>query len=327
MAQDEAQQQHRRANQHDADPARSDSRGFIFDLYDEIGNAAFLHYRLIRRYQEQQRRKLVIYIALFAHPGGIIGNEDSETIENILRSCDMSGFEGLDLIVHSPGGLPQAAGDIIRVCRTYAPSFKVIVPNMAMSAATVLAMGADKVVMSDTSKLGPIDPQMVYSTKEGPSLRAAKSFIDAFGSLVNQANKLAGANQPIAAHLHLLTKQDPSWIVECLSARKATVDLGFRVLKSGMLKGKADDEIHAVVDRFLKIGDDTSHGRTIDSEEAKQMGLEIEQVKRDSDYWKLVWELYVRTEHYTRSKALAKYICSDTGAIEIQVRQVGLSGG
>ena len=327
MAEGETQEQHRRANQHDADPARSDSRGFIFDFYDEIGNSAFLHYRLIRRYQEQQRRKLVIYIALFAHPGGVIANEDSETIENILRSCDMSGFEGLDLILHSPGGLPQAAGDIIRVCRSYAPSFKVIVPNMAMSAATVLGMGADKVVMSDTSKLGPIDPQMLYSTKEGAFLRAAKSFIDAFASLVTEANDLAGKNQPIAGHLHLLTKQDPSWIVECVRAIKATVDLGFRVLKSGMLKGKADGEIHAVVDRFLKIGDNTSHGRTIDCAEAKQMGLEIEQVKRDSDYWKLVWELYVRTEYYTRNKSLAKYICSDTGAIEVQVRRVGLSGG
>ncbi len=303
-----------------------ESRGFIFDLLDEISNASFIHFKLVKQYQEQYRRKLVIYIALFAHPGGVITNEDSEAVENVLRSCDMSPFEGVDLMLHSPGGLPQAAGDIIRVCRTYAPSFRVIVPNMAMSAATVLAMGSDKIVMSDTSKLGPIDPQMVYQTKEGTFVRAANSFIQAFGSLVNEANQLAGTNSPIAAHLHLLTKQDPSWIIECVRARNATKDLAFRALKIAMLKEKSDDEIHRVVHSFLDIGDQTSHGRTIDPNEAKQMGLDIEQVSRDSTYWKLVWELYVRCERYTRERQLAKYLCADTGAIEFRVQVLGLGG-
>jgi hypothetical protein len=303
-----------------------DSRGFIFDLLDEISNATFVHIRLIKRYQQEYGRKLVIYIAFFPHPGGIITNEDSETIENVLRSCDMSGFEGLDLMLHSPGGLPQAAGDIIRVCRTYAPSFRVIVPNMAMSAATVLAMGSDKIVMSDTSKLGPIDPQMVYQTKEGTFVRAANSFIQAFGSLVNEANQLAGANRPIAAHLHLLTKQDPSWIIECVRARNATTDLAFRVLKDSMLKGKSDDEVRGVVKSFLDIGDQSSHGRTINPNEAKQMGLDIEQVDRNSEYWKLAWELYVRCERYTRDKQLAKYLCADTGGIEFRVQVLALGG-
>ena len=56
------------------------------------------------------------------------------------------------------------------------------------------------------------------------------------------------------------------------------------------------------------------------------MGLEIELVARDSDYWKLVWELYVRADHYTRQKALAKYICADAGGLEVQVRQLALGG-
>jgi len=304
----------------------SGSRGFIFDLYDEMSNASFIHFRLIQKYQKQERRKLIVYHALLAHPGSIITNEDSEMLESILRSCDMSGFQGLDLMVHSPGGLPEAAGDIIGVCRTHSTSFRVIVPNMAMSAATVLAMGSDRIVMSPTSKLGPIDPQMVYQTKEGPLMRAAKSFIDAFTSLVGQANALAGQNQPIAAHLHLLTKQDPSWIVECVRARNATEALACRVLKNGMLSSKSAEEIRVVVKSFLEKGDIESHGSRITPEEARTMGLQIELVARDSDYWKLVWELYVRADHYTRQKALAKYICADAGGLEVQVRQLALGG-
>ncbi len=249
-------------------------------------------------------------------------NEDAESIEGILRSCDMSKFDGLELMIHSPGGLPEAAGDIIRVCRTYSNSFRVIVPNMAMSAATLLAMGSDAIAMSDTSKLGPIDPQMVYQTKEGAFMRAAQSFILAFSSLVTEANGLAGQGQPVAAHLHLLTKQDPSWILECHRARNATVKLAQRVLKNGMLKGKSDAEVEKVANDFLKAGDEESHGRRITPEEAATMGLTIERIDRNSALWRDIWELYVRIDNYTKARALAKYFCSDSGGLEMKVKQL-----
>lgn len=300
------------------------NRGFIFDLYDEMSNASFVHLRKIRQYQELYKRKLVVYNALFAHPAGIIMNEDAEIIENILRSCDCTTFGGLDLLVHSPGGMPDAAGDVIRVCRTYFKSFRVVIPNMAMSAATVLAMGSDEILMSETSKLGPIDPQMVFQTKEGAFMRAAKSFIDAFSSLVNEANALAGTGRPVAAHLHLLTKQDPSWIVECIRARNATTALAERVLKNGMLRDKDVSEIKTVVASFFARGDAESHGSRISANEAKEMGLPIQVVDNKTPLWNLVWEIYVRCDHYTRQKNLGKYICADTGGIEVQARPMGL---
>jgi ATP-dependent protease ClpP protease subunit len=251
-------------------------------------------------------------------------NEDAELIENVLRSCDTTVFGGLDLMIHSPGGMPDAAGDLIRVCRTYFTSFRVVVPNMAMSAATVLAMGSDEILMSETSKLGPIDPQMIFQTKDGAFMRAAKSFIDAFSSLVKEANALAGAGQPIAGHLHLLTKQDPSWIIECIRARNATTALARRVLKSGMLKAKSEQEVEAVVASFLARGDSESHGSRISAKEASEMGLVVTIVNNRSAHWNLVWETYVRCDHYTRQRNLAKYICADAGGLEVQARPMAL---
>jgi ATP-dependent protease ClpP protease subunit len=300
------------------------NRGFIFDLYDEMSNASFVHFRKIKDYQNLTKRKLVVYNALFAHPAGIIMNEDAELIENVLRSCDTTVFDGLDLMIHSPGGMPDAAGDLIRVCRTYFTSFRVVVPNMAMSAATVLAMGSDEILMSETSKLGPIDPQMIFQTKDGAFMRAAKSFIDAFSSLVKEANALAGAGQPIAGHLHLLTKQDPSWIIECIRARNATTALARRVLKSGMLKAKSEQEVEAVVASFLARGDSESHGSRISAKEASEMGLVVTIVNNRSAHWNLVWETYVRCDHYTRQRNLAKYICADAGGLEVQARPMAL---
>lgn len=326
LATESADQSTGEAGQLKLDEDDAKSRGFIFDLFDEMTNAAFVHFRLVRKIQRATRRKLITYCAMFANPGGIISNEDAESIESMLRSCDLSKFQGLDLMVHSPGGMPEAAGDIIRVCRTYSQSFRVIIPNMAMSAGTLLAMGSDVILMSATSKLGPIDPQMVYQTKEGAFMRAAQSFIQAFGSLVTEANSLAASGQSITAHLHLLTKQDPSWIIECVRARNATVKLATRVLKAGMLKHKTDAEIAKVAADFLAKGDEESHGRRITPEEAQAMGLNVEVVARDCALWKDIWELYVRTDNYTKSKGLAKYMVSEAGGLEMRVQQIGLGG-
>lgn len=74
----------------------------------------------------------------------------------------------LDLILHSPGGTAEAAEAIVDYLRGRFPGLRVIVPIAAMSAATMIAMAADSIVMGAHSQLGPIDPQLTIATPEGP---------------------------------------------------------------------------------------------------------------------------------------------------------------
>ena len=67
---------------------------------------------------------------------------------------------GLDLLLQSPGGDIDKAENIVYMCRNRFSSFRVIVPESAKSAATLIALAADSIIMGYTSELGPIDPQI-----------------------------------------------------------------------------------------------------------------------------------------------------------------------
>jgi len=299
-------------------------RGFIFDLMDEISNAPTIHQRFIRSFEERFKTNLLCYIALFGHPAGAIVHQDSEIIENILRSIELKDYDSnLDLLLHTPGGSPEAAADIIRVCRSYSKRFRVIVPNAAMSAGTLITMGSDEIVMSDTSNLGPIDPQMIFvQSKDIAIMRPAKSFIDAYLDLINSALRVIINKQPATPFLHLLDRQDPSWIIECVRARNATENLAKEQLKANMLKDKSEEEIAEVVKKFFEVGDKSTHGRSISPDECMAFGLNIRKEDKYGEFWNMIWEIYVRTETYTRNKGLAKYLIARNGGIEVQVRQM-----
>ena len=301
------------------------NRGFIFNLMDEISNTPIIHQRLIKKFEEQFNTNLVCYTALFGHPAGAITYQDSELIENILRSIELKDKnDNLDLLLHTAGGSPEAAADVIRVCRSYSKRFRVIVPNAAMSAGTLIAMGSDEIIMSDTSNLGPIDPQMIFVQKDIAIMRPAKSFIDAYVDLINSARMAIANKQPATPFLHLLDRQDPSWIIECVRARKATENLAKEQLKANMLKNKSEKEIEEVVKNFFEVGDKNTHGRSISPDEAKVFGLTIKKEDKYGDFWNMIWEIYVRIENYTRNKRLAKYLLSRNGGIDVQAMPMGI---
>jgi hypothetical protein len=307
--------------------AGPESRGFIFDLMDQLENNANIHRRLIHNIEAKIGRSVIVYQANLGHPASLMMDQDAEVLENMLSTIERAVYENkLDLFLHSPGGLPEAAAKIVRVCRAYAVDFRVVIPSTAMSAATLVSMGADAIVMGDTSKLGPIDPQMPNVDRSGRQfLRPAKSYIDAFTALVNEAHAAIAAKRPAQAFLHLLNAQDPSWIIECSRARKATEELAKAFLAAHMLKGKSPEQIQHVVNNFIAAGDEGTHGSPIFWDKAKAFGLNIVHEDKDGEVWRLIRELFVRVEHYAGAKGLAKYVVCRTGGIDmnVQVRQLG----
>src|SRR3989344_699545 len=66
--------------------------------------------------------------------------------------------ENIDLFLYSTGGDTMVPWRLVSMIREYCDKFSVLVPYMAHSAATMIALGADEIVMSDLSELSPIDP-------------------------------------------------------------------------------------------------------------------------------------------------------------------------
>lgn len=64
----------------------------------------------------------------------------------------------IDLVLCTNGGDTEAPFRVVNLIREYCDEFSVLVPHRAASAGTLLAMGANELVMTPLSALGPIDP-------------------------------------------------------------------------------------------------------------------------------------------------------------------------
>src|SRR5690606_19902916 len=81
-----------------------------------------------------------------------------------------AGLAGRDvaLVIDSFGGVAEAAYRIARLFQSQCKSFTVVVPRFAMSAATLLALGANEIILGPDAHLGPLDVQFWdYDTEEG----------------------------------------------------------------------------------------------------------------------------------------------------------------
>ena len=122
--------------------------------------------KLYRKVQSQLGKPIVCYFTSQVYPV-MIQDSDADMLEAILRSMRLEN--GFALVCSSLGGDGLTAERIINICRSYSGtgSYDIIVPGKAKSAATVICFGAQKIIMSKTSELGPIDPQIVIRTSEG----------------------------------------------------------------------------------------------------------------------------------------------------------------
>jgi ClpP class serine protease len=124
--------------------------------------------RLLRRLQKQ-RGSLAIALVHRQETMSFLGFplvryidvHDSEELLRAVRLCD--GDCPIDLIVHTPGGLVLAAGQIARALRRHKGKVTVFVPHYAMSGGTLIALAASEIVMDPNAVLGPVDPQIGQS--------------------------------------------------------------------------------------------------------------------------------------------------------------------
>ncbi|GIU84616.1 MAG: hypothetical protein KatS3mg008_1391 [Acidimicrobiales bacterium] len=90
--------------------------------------------------------------------GGFIDIDDSEAVIRAIEMTDDS--IPLDLVLHTPGGLVLAAEQIASALAAHPARVTVYVPHYALSGGTLIALAADRIVMSPSAVLGPVDPQI-----------------------------------------------------------------------------------------------------------------------------------------------------------------------
>ncbi len=254
-------------------------------LFHAMHSERYQRQAIIRHIQEEiTHRKLICYVA---------GSSAQITRNDVLGVADLlhnlTKGEDLDLLLHTPGGDMDAAEKLITMIRTRVNTgqLRVIVPDFAKSAGTLMAIGADEILMSDPSELGPIDPQITLNDAHGNAIpHSIQSYLDAYRSH-SEALRLK-PDDPVARLM--LDKLDPATVKLFEAARDRA-----RAFAEGQLKRSKLRDGHSYTKVAYDLLDTTrwlSHGQMIDHEDAFTLGLSVTYLEPDSNAWQHFWQLY-----------------------------------
>ncbi|MBI3103693.1 hypothetical protein HYZ05_02010 [Candidatus Daviesbacteria bacterium] len=276
-----------------------------------------------RKRKSKRETKVITYYSKIEFPlqtEVMINQWDIKSIYSTLQelpvNCD------IELIIHTSGGLPQKAKQIIEFLRARVGGrnkLRVVVPEIAKSAGTLIALGADRITMGLPSELGPIDPQVPRSSGGQIQYVPAWSYIDAFKHL--QENSKDDQGNLKHEFYPLLASFDMPFYQICDNAVKETHQTAREFLSNGMFK-RNRGVIEDIVSFFLYGS--RPHEALINGREAQQkLGRSRLEILNENDtLWRLYWELHCRTCGLLDKTSIVKLVEHSNGVL---VRQVQLS--
>ena len=282
-------------------------RKYLFDLYRHTG------------------RPVILYASGWLQkdaPDAFLSIWDDD-IQGLMEvTAGLGSGVALDLILHSPGGSPLAADAIVSYLRSRFSHIRVIVPNFAMSAATMLCCAADEIVLGKHSFLGPTDPQILLDTPLGTRFVPAQAILNQFDLALRQT----ADPDRLAAWLPMLNQYGPDLLVQCEEALTMSIELVQVWLESYMFKGLSNSPKKAqeVSEWFADHRNFRSHGRHIPRADLKDK-LNITDLEADSVLQDLSLSVFHATTHTFSNTPAAKIIENHAGRAFIrQVQNVQL---
>jgi len=255
-------------------------------MFEAIHSGRYERKSRIRTIQERTKRALICYIC---GPAASIERDDAVFFVDLLHSVDKDA--NVDLMLHTGGGDIDAAEKLISLVRSRIGQkghLRVVVPDYAKSAGTLMALGADLIVMSDASELGPIDPQITLDDGRGNRIRhSVLSYLDAY-----QEHAGALRKNPADAVAHvMLSKLDPATVKVFEAVKKRSLLFAENQLKFGMFRFKSGNYTR-IASALMDAERWQTHGQMIGWEAAQGIELLVEYMDPMSDGWQDYWRLY-----------------------------------
>jgi len=221
--------------------------------------------------------------------------------------------KGLDLILHTPGGDTAATESIVDYLREmFGTDIRAIVPQIALSAGTMISCSCKSILMGKHSSLGPIDPQI----RGIPAHGILEEFQMAHKEISQDPSKIP-VWQPIIA------KYSPTLIGECQKAIDWSQEIVKEWLITGMLASENDNEV--IADNIIReLGDHAltkSHARHISASKCSEMGLKVEMLENNSELQDAVLTVHHACIHTLSSTGAYKIIENHLGTAFIQIAQ------
>ena len=262
----------------------------------------------------QTGRPTIIYYTDWFGKGGPASTITLEDMQGLMEVCKDLRGPSLDILLHSPGGSPEAVASLVRYLRTKFSDIRVFVPLAAMSAATMWALAANVIVMGKHSQLGPIDPQMVTAQWQAPARAILRQFDQAKDECTNPAR--------LGAWIPILQQYGPAVIQQCEAAEVLAKRLVREWLEQYMFSGAEDaaKKAESVADWFASYEAHQSHSLGIDRDQAREQGVSIEDLEADQGLQDAVLSVHHAAMH-TVSGAAVKIVENHLGRTFAKVTQ------
>lgn len=240
-----------------------------------------------------------------------VNDNDKNGLMTTINGLNIS--KGLDLILHTPGGDTAATESIVDyLWQKFQGDIRCFVPQMAMSAGTMIACSCKEIWMGKQSSLGPVDPQFGGIPAHG----VLEEFNRAYKEIIDDPRTIP-IWQPVIA------KYNPAFIGECEKAVKWSASLVKEWLIRNMIKDNPNKD--AVVDGILSELIDHSvnlaHNRHLSNTKCREMGLVIKDLESDQKLQDRVLSVHHIYCHTLSSTAAFKIIENSLGVAYIQQAQ------
>lgn len=213
-----------------------------------------------------------------------VGVDDSDKNGFMAAIHGMDRSKGLDLFLHTPGGDVAATESLVDYIRAmFGTDVRAIVPQLAMSAGTMISLSCSQVIMGKHSSLGPIDPQF--------GNMAAHGIVEEFE---RAKEEIKTDPSTIAVWQPIIAKYTPTLIGEAEKAINWANDMVKIWLTTGMFKDRTDPQAdaEAVVRELGSHALTLSHARHISADKAKIHGIEVLDLESDPKLQEAVLTLH-----------------------------------
>ena len=245
----------------------------------------------------EETRTVVVVGLLQLSPGASLRGLAFTKIAQSLKAVTLpqKATTIVDLWLDSPGGSARDAYKIALLLRSIACRIRVVIPDYAKSAGTLLSLVADEIYMAPAAELGPLDVQLDYEKNPGMRVsaldrignlneitEAARDIVLGLGGEVRYKTRLGRAETvsvmaDLAASLlkPLVSQVDPTILHQSNRMLKEAADYGKRLM---LTREDCPRELAmSLPDRLTK--DYPTHGYAISLDEASELGLPVKPIE------------------------------------------------
>lgn len=250
-------------------------------IYDEI--------------ERLRKRPLITYVTSYRlNASGIMA---SDAIPQFCKQ--ISGIpdneENVDLVVVSEGGDPNVSWRIISLLRERFKKIGILLPYQAYSAATLLALGADEIIMHPYSNLGPVDLQLIVTPNgQNPPGNIQENVFSTediayYLEFVENDVGIKNEEQKEKAFELICSAVGPIKIGMAKRSSKLALSIAKKLLSLHM---EDEEKVTQITNAFNKSF--FHHGYPIGRSEAKFIGLNVNEEEKEVE--SLIWKLWLDLE-------------------------------